>query len=651
LTSTDAAPAALDLGVLDRKFGPDADARFPVRLQQQVTEVTAAANAAEALALWDGYAEIEVFWNDKTTSFLACLTIIAIALYVLGQALAMVGLGVARAMAVCGIAMTLGALGWSTVTWLRPMGAQAAAAPTGCSVPKSLESPAQALAPEDRMQLAARNYALGALRLGAADTAADFASAISALECAVAFRPSLALAYNDLAGAKALSQSAHKAQAYYSLPTKDRLDEIERNARAAVDVQHGLGLAPNAYALNAHAVALWGLGIRDGKLSLITKALQVVEQAIRIAEPLEADRRKVSSDARKNLYPWLSVLPLLHLNHSLFLIANDRLEEGRAAAERALLLGASRDWSLAAAMLTATSLLDGACERMHAAARCAAVRQALAAYRKALLDGRWPDGIATPAGGGLSAGAVAAPSMISLAVGAPAFDPTKDHLQMIWSVIDPQWNVRDVLSNVTPAVAPSEIRVVKDRGVYVQRRIMLAGNYRRCLSPGRYSVEVYLNGRLEAVAKTEFKGPQLTASRLDRLNLAFCHPAGWKLWTHDEAPGWDPAPMVGFVNSAGKPAAYLFSFMMPKAVASGTQDANDQAIDRALERLARDQAGGATVESLKARLQPCNRAQPGGLARAVARGATGLVHVALLEIDALEGADACLVMNTVTIMN
>ncbi|MGD9803926.1 MAG: hypothetical protein AB7E81_16470 [Hyphomicrobiaceae bacterium] len=652
LTAGEPTAAATTLSALDHNYGPDADPRFPARLQQQVTGATPDANTSEALALWDGYAEIEAFWNGKTTSFLACLTIIAIALYVLGQALAMAGLGVARAMAICGITMTLGALGWSAFTWTRPMAAQAASsAPSGCALPKSLEGAAGNWSPEGRMQAAAHNYAIGALRLGAADAEADFDAAISALECAVAFRPTLGLAYNDLAGAKALSQSAHRAQAYYSLPTKDRLDEIERNARAFIDIQQGLGLAPNAYALNTHAVALWGLGIRDRRLAPITEALTIVERAINVAEPLEFDRQKVSSDAQKNLYPWLSILPILHVNHSLFLIANDRLDAARAASERALALGASRDWSLASAMLTATWLLDSACEGMHSKDRCEAIREALAKYRKALLDGDWPDETARPSGRLQSVGIAATPSTVSAAIRLPTFDPAKDHVQMIWSVVDPQWNVRDVLSNVTPAVQASEMQIVKDRGVYVQRRIMQAGNFRRCLSPGRYTAEIYLNGRLETTATTEFKGPQLAASRLDRLNLAFCHPKGWTLWTPIETAGWDPTPMVGFVNSAGKPVAYLFSFMMPKAITADADNSSNQALDRALQFLSRRQANGATIDGLKARLKPCNQAQPGDIARAVARGASGLVHVALLDVDALEGVGACLVMNTVTMMN
>jgi hypothetical protein len=649
LAAANATPVLQAAAELDQRFGPDADPRFPARLQQHVTGATPDANPAEALALWDGYAEIEAFWNGKTTSFLACLTIIAIALYVLGQALAMAHLGVSRAMAACGIAMTLGALGWSAYVWSRPMSVAAAPDVAGCPLPAHL-STAEGWTPEARMRAAAHGYAAGALGLGVAETEDEFAAAISAFECAVRFRPSLTLAYQDLASAKALSQSAHKGQNFYSLPTKAKLDEISESAGTVLDIQRKLGLVANAYALNSHAVALWGLGVRDGKLAPITEALGVVEQAIRLTERLESDRIAVSANADKNLYPWLSVLPLLHLNHSLFLIANDRLDEGRAAIGRALNLGADRDWSMVAAMATATSLLDATCEKLHPALRCMVIRSALAAYRKALLDGRWPEAAEPASGRVAGAGLVATPAKVSLVIRMPSFDPAKDKVQMIWSVIDPQWNVADVLNNVMPAVETSEMQLVKDRGVLVQRRIMPAGNYRRCLSPGRYVAQIFVNGALETTAVGDFKGPRMAASRLDRLNLAFCHPSSWTLHLPPPGADWDPTPMASFANGAGQPVAHLFSFMTPRpADSANADDTIAAAVDLALQRLARlhPEAGG---EALKARLKPCAEAKPGDIARAVARGASGLVHVALLDVSGLEGAGACDILNTVTMM-
>ncbi len=649
LTDTNGDPRGLI--DLDRRFGPQADTRFPLRLQQHVTGVTEHANTAESLALWDGYGELAAFWHAKTTSFLAGLTIIAIALYVLGQALAMVQLGVARAMAACGIAMTLGALGWSALTWARPLPTGSASTKAGCDVPASLDAGMAALQSTYRMRASAHNYALGSLKLIAADSTTDFASAISSLECAVEFRASLALAYHDLAGAAALSQSAHKGQSYYSLPTKERLDDIERSARLGIDIQRRLELAPNAYALNSHAVALWGLGVRDGKIELIRQALDLVDRAIAIAERLERDRIRVSAEPEKNLYPWLSVLPLLHLNRSLFLIATDRLDEGRAAAERALTFGVNRDWSLGATMITATGLLDANCERLHPAARCVAIRLALADYKRALLEGAWEPEAKIKTGRIPGAALVVAPSQVSLAVRIGDFDPDKDRLSVIWSVTDPQWGVQDALTNIVPPATQSDLRVIKDRGVYLKRNVLPGGGYRRCLSPGQYTAEVFLNGRLETSVAAELKGPALTAARLEVINLAFCHPVGWTVAPPPEGTGWSAEPMVSFLNQKGAAAAYLLAIPMPQTAQADAAAADDAAVNRALGLLARRHPDAGTTEALKARLKPCDKAGTGDIARGLARSGSGLAHIALILVDALDGVPPCSIMNTVTLMH
>lgn len=70
----------LFLADLDKSFGWQADQRFPFRLQQHIVATTNAADATEALAMWDGYSERATYWTGKATTLLACLTIVAIAL-------------------------------------------------------------------------------------------------------------------------------------------------------------------------------------------------------------------------------------------------------------------------------------------------------------------------------------------------------------------------------------------------------------------------------------------------------------------------------------------------------------------------------------------------------------------------------------------
>lgn len=49
-----------------------------------------------------------------------------------------------------------------------------------------------------------------------------------------------------------------------------------------------------------------------------------------------------------------------------------------------------------------------------------------------------------------------------------------------------------------------------------------------CLSPGRYRLELYVDGRLVGTAQRRLAFADLTAARLRELGLAFCRPAGWR---------------------------------------------------------------------------------------------------------------------------
>lgn len=639
------------LADVDRRFGPAADSSFPQRLHQHAAHMHPGTLASEAMALWDGYVELMSFWNAKTTSYLASLTIVAIALYLFGQALGMGRLGVTRAMAVCGAALTLVATGWSLIDWRRALPSGSLEAMARCEGGERLAANAEA---EAWMQVAASNYAKGAQILSVARSPQEFEASIAALECAVAARPNLELAHNDLAGAKAISESAHKGQAYHSLPSKERLDEIERNASRGVDIQRRLSLAPSSYALNTHAVALWGLGIRDGKLDMIQRALDLVGKGVEMTEALEESRRKLQ-DASRDYYPWLSILPLLYLNQGLFLIAVDRIEDGKGAVEKALALRAHRDWTLAGTMVTATSLLYSNCERLHPAERCAAIRTALAGYRRALMLGNWNEEDGSTARRINRVVIAAGADNIAMLAHIPDFDASKDRLAAIWSVTDPQWGVLDALTFVSPPIASHELRKRGEGQILFERDVLAASGHRRCMSGARYTAELYLNGQPAGSASTERKGVVLQASRHGRLNISVCHPEGWQAWQpagpQEGRAQWSTQPVAGLANAAGEPAAFLFSFPLPRAGANGATPLGSYATDRALELLENYGVVSAPATSAKARLATCDKVGKGGIAMGSVTARSGIAHVVLVLADALDGANACDVVRSVTVMH
>jgi hypothetical protein len=141
----------------------------------------------------------------------------------------------------------------------------------------------------------------------------------------------------------------------------------------------------------------------------------------------------------------------------------------------------------------------------------------------------------------------------------------------------------------------------------------------------------------------------MMAARLDALNLAVCRPSDWKRWQ----PGTDARlaeSLAGFVNNAGLPAAFLFTFALPSDAKADTKTASDYATGRALSVLSAQGVVQGSAEELKAKLKPCNKVSAGEIAQGTAVAGNGLVHVVLLLQDAMAGVSACDVMNSVTLM-
>ncbi len=88
----------------------------------------------------------------------------------------------------------------------------------------------------------------------------------------------------------------------------------------------------------------------------------------------------------------------------------------------------------------------------------------------------------------------------------------------------------------------------------------------QCVQPGRYKVEVYINGGLAATASADGSSlPTLKAEQLPELGMDLCHPTAWKQDTTDISAGFDN----GFVSPDHTSGAYFFRFQNPE-VASGT---------------------------------------------------------------------------------
>jgi hypothetical protein len=302
-------------------------------------------------------------------------------------------------------------------------------------------------------------------------------------------------------------------------------------------------------------------------------------------------------------------------------------------------------------MVTATSLLYSSCERLHAADRCEAIRTAVAGYRRALLLGEWRDDDGS-AGRRVGRVAIAAgPDNIALLARIPDYDAARDSLSAVWSVTDPQWGVLDALTFVSPPMRRGELGKRNDGGVLFQRDVLSDSGHRRCLSGGRYTAELYLNGLPAGMASVERKGRVLQAARLGRLNISVCHPEGWRAWRPEGQKDWSTEPVAGFANAAGRPVAFVLSLAMPLDASRDAGSHQAYVLDRALGLLARYGVLPQAPEAAKTRVAGCDKVGADGIAQGTVTARSGIAHIALVLADALDGADACDVVRSVTVMH
>ncbi len=75
----------------------------------------------------------------------------------------------------------------------------------------------------------------------------------------------------------------------------------------------------------------------------------------------------------------------------------------------------------------------------------------------------------------------------------------------------------------------------------------------RCVEPGSYRVEVYVNGKLAGTSEVESTFGSLTARTDPELNAVFCAPSDWERAT-DVRPGFSD----GYVSPDGKNGVYIY---------------------------------------------------------------------------------------------
>jgi len=161
------------------------------------------------------------------------------------------------------------------------------------------------------------------------------------------------------------------------------------------------------------------------------------------------------------------------------------------------------------------------------------------------------------------------------------FDPRRDHLFVQWYRLDPdieRWSALPLLSgpvrlNAVVADFGGQFHPDAAAGRYWgNTNRVLADVPPSCIRPGRYRVELYLNGQLEASAEADSLGDAFQPVLARHLSVAMCAPANWTVTTE---PGQS---MTVFAPDASRGVA-VFRVHQPRTTDA---DARNAAIDRVL---------------------------------------------------------------------
>jgi len=144
-------------------------------------------------------------------------------------------------------------------------------------------------------------------------------------------------------------------------------------------------------------------------------------------------------------------------------------------------------------------------------------------------------------------------------------DLSKDTVSTQWYHQDSQHLGWTGISAVSGVIAPGQLPGGGPDDYIVKTNYLT--NAHRCLDPGRYRVEIYIDGRLSGQAEADAGFGGLDAATVQDLGVALCHPAGWA----DLADSGNKAAAgllqlgfdAGFLSPDSSEGVYLFRYQNP----------------------------------------------------------------------------------------
>jgi hypothetical protein len=561
------------------------------------------------LALTDGYSEISSGWSRRAALLLAVLTILAIALYLFGQAYAMGPTLAGRWLVRSGGALLGFAICLGLFAWTRQIVPAPAELPPGCALSEADDQAAGASEgsedddrPEDDeardAKLAAARYAEGVRQINIATTAkpqsraravAD-AEAIASLECAIAARPGFILAYRRYVERLSIVGSPQRSEGGpLSLYTRVKLRElVEARRRELLALADAQLLRPMDQ-LNGYAFMTTVLALVDGNARALDEAgialASLTKSASRLQQSyIEFVRPELWSEEPRD--PSSQIL----LNRGLALLATGEPEQIDAALRtygealnktkppvpkgkldeetlkkvKAQALKPADYWTpeLLAAALTDLEILRTYCNRLHDTPTCNRIVQAIDRVRPLVAAGRVSENLPSESAAQVREfSATVTPYALSWSARIDGFNAAQDRLTIAWFKDDTRmpdepedatdWQMRRALPDFFDMFYPEGgMQLPKPDTDGVTRRTALAiPKSQLCVAPGRYVAELFLNGKHVDTKTVTLELHNLQTFRSRELDLMWCVPQDWQPWSGEGGSHqWSPdKPVRGFV--------------------------------------------------------------------------------------------------------
>jgi len=524
---------------------PDTDPYFPERAVYNLT----IPETAKEFALWDSADALSLVWGQKASHYLASLTLFAIALYLFGQSLGMGRTRGALILVFFGCLLLVGGVALGIQGLRQPL-------PTsgGMPVPAACKDPDEQATTTDSAEVAARCYARGQLLEAVARTDTDYAAARDAYREAVKARPDFSVASLHLASMAENVESPQASARYPSVIGNKSLKTVVSARKTAIDYMRRRNLRVSASMLGSYAFARYMQALANGDRGELRRSIDDTK-----------DARQLD---KANL--------LLHLQYNLGVAYLADNQVGKAQDMYDAATGAHPQSELALGAITDLEILRAICPRL-AGARwyndryCQDLSGRVDRLKSSLVQAAW---------GTVGKSSVGVPQKLTIGVSLAgvgwhahqgfANAGTGHILAVLWYQKDPRWGwyALSEESYQVDQVDPSDLDDGHGGAEHFQSHLR-ATNYERCLQPGSYRVEFYLDGKLVATADPEPQMPEDPArfqvGAFRDLGLAMCYPRGDRGWVR-----WHPSRsadlglVAGYSTEDRTRGALLFGYVYPR---------------------------------------------------------------------------------------